>query len=216
MPFKVEKDGKEIEVYTKEELDQEVAGLKVTLGNIKGEKEALESKVSAAKEEARVAEEEKARAEGDHEKLLQLQIQKQGEADERLNKLVSQIKTEKVGNAISDLVTKLGAGGQKSEDLRDLIKARFVFDYDNENGAVNVTGDGVNSIEDLQKSVKESGRYDAYIAGSSASGGGSTGQGSTGVATGKKFEEYSGAELAAIRKENPAEYERLLSVYKTQ
>ena len=140
-------------------------------------------------------------------------LEKQAEESDRYNKLVGQIKKEKVDNAISDLVTKLGAGGEKNEDLRDLIKSRYDFDFNQESGSVSVAGGNVTNIEELEKAVKEGGRYDAYLAGNKASGTGAPGGKGSGVATGKKFNELTGAELAEIRQENPEEYDRLKSAY---
>lgn len=216
MPTMVEIDGKQVEVYTREELDKEVQGLKVTLSNIKAEKKEAEAKIVEAKDAARLAEEEKAKASGDLEKVNQLQEQRQRESEERYNVLINQVKTEKINNQINDLVTKHGAGGEKNEDLRDLLSARYNFSYDNDSGSVSVSGANVNSLDDLVKEINASGRYDAYLAGSKANGGGSTVNSSTGAASGKKFNEYSGAELVEIRKENPAEYDRLKSEYDNQ
>lgn len=53
-------------------------------------------------------------------------------------------------------------------------------------------------------------RYPFLVDGSQAAGGGATGA-SRGGATSKKFSEYNAAELSAIRKSEPAEYDRLKS-----
>jgi predicted nuclease with TOPRIM domain len=212
MPLKIEHDGKEITVYLQEDLDKEVAGLKITNQSLKSEKDELKSKLNEQKDEARKAAEEKAKAEGDYEKLNQIMLEKQADESERYNKLIGQIKKEKTDNALNDIVTKVGAGGEKNEDLRDLLKSRYEFDYSQESGTVNVTGDGITSIEDLTKTVKESGRYDAYLAGNPASGSDAPGGKGSGVAT-KKFNEYTDNEKVALRRENPDEYARVLSEF---
>ena len=51
-------------------------------------------------------------------------------------------------------------------------------------------------------------KYPFLVDGSKATGGGATGGGSSGGAA-KKFNEYTGAELVAIRKEDPAAYDQL-------
>ena len=122
---------------------------------------------------------------------------------------MSQTKTEKVNNALNGVVNKLGAGGEYNEDLRDLLKVRFEFDYDNDSGQVKVTGDGVNSLAELEAKVKEGARYANYLAGSKASGGGAAGGKGSGDPAGKKFNEYSGAELKAIKEADASEYDRL-------
>lgn len=217
MPIQVEHEGKTITVYTEDEVsakvDEEVRGLKVTNQNLKDEKKELADKLKGVDEEKRLAEEEKARADGDLEKLQRLMDEKADEQRRAYDKLIGDIRKEKVGNSLSDLVTRLGAGGTKNEDLRDLLKSRFEFDYDTESGQVNVSGDGIASLQDLEKTVLESGRYDAYLAGSQASGGGSPGSQGGGPVTGKKFEQMTGAELSALRKDQPDEYKRLSDEY---
>lgn len=208
MPLKIEHDGKEIEVYTREELDAEVKGLKITNENLKSEKQEALDKVREAKEAAREAEEAKAKAEGDKETLQRIADERAAEKDKRINDLINSTKKEKINNAVNDIITQLGAGGEKNEDLRDLIRARFEFDYDIDESLVKVSGEGVSTVEDLKRTIKESGRYGAYLAGSGANGGGATGSKASG-AGGKKFNEMTGAELSALRKENPDEYARL-------
>jgi len=216
MPIQVEHEGQTITVYTEAEVkakvDEEVAGLKVTNQNLKDEKRDLADKLKSLDEEKRQAEEEKAKRDGDYEKLERLMAERQQEQREQYEKLVGDIRKEKVGSALNDLVTKLGAGGQRNEDLRDLLKTRFEFDYDNEAGKVTVAGDGITSLTDLERAVQESGRYDAYLAGSQASGGGSPGSQGGGPVT-KKFDQMTGAELSALRKEKPDEYQRLRDEY---
>lgn len=208
MPIKIEHEGKEITVYTQEELDAEVKGLKVTNQNLKDEKQELADKLKTIDAEKRDAEEAKAKRDGDYEKLERLMNERiETERAER-EKAFAAWRKEKVGNALNDIVTELGAGGSRNEDLRDLLKSRFEFDYDHESGKVTVSGDNVASLDDLRKLVKDGDRYAAYVAGSQASGGGAAGSKGTGVAT-KKFNEMSGAELAELRKDNPQEYDRL-------
>lgn len=212
MPMQIEHEGQTLTVYTEDEVtakvDDEVKGLKVTNQNLKDEKKELADKLKALDEEKRQAEEDKARADGDLEKLQRLMDEKADEQRRAYDKLISDIRKEKVGSALNDIVTELGAGGTRNEDLRDLLKTRFEFDYDNESGKVTVAGDGITSLDELKKTVQESGRYDAYLAGSQASGGGSPGSQGGGPAS-KKFDQMTGAELSALRKEKPDEYQRL-------
>jgi len=208
MPFQIEKDGQTITVWRDDEVKSEVAGLKVTNQQLKDEKKDLADKLKDIDEAKRTAEEEKAKAEGDFEKLNQLMIERQNEQNERYNKLQNDIKREKVTNALNDIVTELGAGGTRNEDLRDLIKARYEFDLDTESGQVKVSGDNVTSIDSLKETIKTSERYAAYVLGSQASGGGSPGSKGTGGAS-KKFDDYTPGELSEIRQKDPAEYERL-------
>lgn len=213
MPFTIEKDGQQIEVYTREEvkseIDKEVQGLKITNENLKAEKKEEAEKARLAKEALRDAEEAKAKAEGDKETLQRIADERDAEKDKRINDLINATKKEKVGNALNDLITKLGAGGEKNEDLRDLVKSRFQLDYDLEENTVKVSGDNVKTLQDLERTIKESGRYDAYLAGSGANGGGAAGRNASGA--GKKPEDYTEAERVALYRENPAKFKELFN-----
>lgn len=185
MPLEIEQDGQKITVFTQQEVEQEVAGLKVTLGQIKQEKDDLGTKLQTIADEKRIAEEEKAKRDGDYEKLSQLMAERQQESSEKYSTLIAQIKSEKVSNALNSVVNELGAGGAVNEDLRDLLRTRFEFDYDAESGAIKVSGDGVTTLDGLKKTVLESGRYDRFLAGSKASGGSAAGSsaGAAGIKT---------------------------------
>lgn len=209
MPFKIERDGKEIEVYTREEVDTEIKGLKITNENLKTEKQEALDKAREAKEAVRQAEEEKAKAEGDKETLQRIADERAAEKDKRINDLINSTKKEKINNAVNDLITKLGAGGTKNEDLRDLVKARFEFDYDIDEAALKVSGDGVKTMQELESAIKDSERYASYLAGSGATGGGATGTHTSGE--GKKPQDYTEAERVALFKSDPAKFRQLFS-----
>ncbi|USZ48126.1 hypothetical protein [Halomonas sp. DN3] len=214
MPIQVEHEGQTITVYTeaehKQAIDDEVAGLKVTNQQLKEEKRELADKIKTIDEEKRQAEEEKAKRDGDYEKLERLMAERQQEQREQYEKLVGDIRKEKVGSALNDVVTRLGAGGTRNEDLRDLLKTRFEFDYDNESGKVTVSGDGITSLEQLEKTIQESGRYDAYLAGSQASGGGSPGS-QGGGAAGKKLSDMSEKERIEFKQRDPEGFRQALA-----
>lgn len=212
MPIQVEHEGQTLTVYTEDEvkarIDEEVAGLKVTNQNLKAEKQELADKLRSVDEEKQRAEEEKAKRDGDYEKLQRLMDERLEAERKQHQTLMSQIRSEKVGNALNDIVTQVGAGGTRNEDLRDLLKARFEFDYDNETGQVKVAGDGITSLEELKKAITESGRYDAYLAGSKASGGGAPG--SQGAGALRKWGDYSESERAQLAASDPDAFQRLL------
>ncbi len=214
MPIQVEHEGQTITVYTeaehKQAIDDEVAGLKVTNQQLKDEKRELADKIKTIDEEKRQAEEEKAKRDGDYEKLERLMAERQQEQREQYEKLVGDIRKEKVGSALNDVVTRLGAGGTRNEDLRDLLKTRFEFDYDNESGKVTVSGDGITSLEQLEKTIQESGRYDAYLAGNQASGGGSPGSQGGGTA-GKKLSDMSEKERIEFKQRDPEGFRQALA-----
>lgn len=214
MPFEVEHEGKTIKVWSEDEVESEIKGLKVTNENLKAEKQEVSDKLKEAKEATRQAEEAKAKAEGDNEALQRIADEREAEKRQaveeerkKFSDLLNTTKQEKITNRISDFVNEIGAGGTANEDLRDLLMRRFDFDYDIEKGEFVVSGDGVSSIDDLKKSVTESDRYKRYLAGSGASGGGATGSKASGA--GGKWADYTPEQLSEIRKENPEQYDQL-------
>lgn len=216
MPMQIEHDGQQMTVYTesefKEKLDSEVKGLKITVENLKAEKTDVVEKLKEQKDITRQMEEAKAKAEGDKETLERLAAEREAEERNKFAALQNMIKSEKVGNALADLVTEIGAGGKKNKHLMTLLKAEFDFDYDIDGGQVLINGGKVPTVAELRKSIEESGEYDDYLAGSKATGGFPAAKPGSGVAT-KKFHEYTGAELKAIKDSDPAQYERLRSEY---
>jgi hypothetical protein len=187
-------------------VDQKIAGLKATNQSLKDEKKELSAKVDAIETEKRKAEEDAARKAGDYDKLNQLMAQNQATEAAKYEKLMGQIKREKVTNAINELVTELGAGGQHNEDLRDLVAMRFNIDFDNEEQKIKVSGDGVTDMDALKKKIKESGRYDAYLAGTKASGGGATGNI---AATSKRFADLTEQERVDLYRTNPQGFSQM-------
>jgi uncharacterized protein YPO0396 len=208
MPVQIEHEGETKTFYTQKELDAEVAGLKVTLGQLKAEKDDLKTKADSAAEEVRNAQEAAAKATGDKEALERISAEREQEAQASLNELKNSIKTEKINNFYNDIVTELGAGGSKNEDLRDLLKARFPADYDMQEH--NIKLGGVSSIDELKKTIKESGRYDDFLAGTGSLGGRSNGSTSTGAAT-KKLSEMTATEEALFARENPEQYKQMIT-----
>ena len=206
MPVQIEHEGVTKTFYTQEEVDAEVKGLKVTNENLKNEKAELKGKLDESSELVRTAQEEAAKAAGDKDALERISIEREQEAQNKLTELTNSIKKEKVNNAVNDLVTELGAGGAHNEDLRDLIKSRFSIDYDTATHELKVSGNGASSLDELKKTIKESGRYDAYLAGTGSTGGRSNGSTSTGAATDVnpfKKETLNLTEQARILKEDP-------------
>lgn len=63
----------------------------------------------------------------------------------------------------------------------------------------------------LSEYLKEN--YPFLVDGSQASGGGASGAANNGGAVGKKFDQMTGAELSQLRRDNPAEYDRLKSQF---
>ena len=66
MPFNVEHDGNTIKVWSEEEVEDHVKGLKVTNENLKAEKQEAIDKLKTSKDEFRALEEAKAKSDGEN------------------------------------------------------------------------------------------------------------------------------------------------------
>ena len=214
MPFDIEKDGKTITVYTQDEVDSEVKGLKVTNENLKAEKKELQDKLGDAKENGRLLDEAKAKAEGDNETLRRIADEREAEKREaveqerkKFSDLLNTTKKEKIDNWLNDLIGELKpADAIRAKQLKKILKADYDIDFDLEQGQFKVTGDKVTSVDDLKRLVSESEDYRFYLAGSGATGGGSTGGKGTGAAMANPFkqgEHFNLTEQGRILKEDP-------------
>lgn len=207
MPFDIEHEGKTVTVWTDEEVTAEVKGLKITNENLKAEKQEVADKLKEAKDAGSAFEIQLAEAQGDKDKAERLAAEIKAEKEKEHGELLNTIKSKEIKSLLDDLVTKHGAGGAKNEDLRDLLRSRYSFDYDLKTGQAVVSGDGVSSLDELTKLVAESERYAGYRAGSGASGGGSLGNNGAGGAL-KKPSEMTGAERLEFKQNDPEGFKR--------
>lgn len=210
MPFKTEYNGKEITAYTQEDLDKEVAGLKVTNAQLKDEKGELKAKLGEAETGRLAAEEASATVSGDKEALQRISDEREAKSRTELDALKNSIRDEKSTNMLNSIVNEIGAGGSANEDLLDLIEKRFPVGYDMDKHEHTFSGDNVATREELVKAITESGRYDSYLSGTGSTGGDSTGNKGAGATT-KKYNEHTGAELMALKTTNPAAFDQLRS-----
>jgi hypothetical protein len=94
------------------------------------------------------------------------------------------------------------------------LLARFIRDQlDYVDGKV--TGKDGQSIEDTIKAMFATGDFESLRKGIDSTGGSAPGNSKGGGAT-KKFEDHSGAELAAIRQADPKKYDQLSADYKAR
>lgn len=107
----------------------------------------------------------------------------------------------------SELATQLTSTLTRDTARAELLKKEaLLFIQYNADGVVISGPDGTMTAEQLGKHLAE--RYPFLVDGNQSSGGGATGSKSSGGAV-KKFDEYTGAELSQIRKDDPALYDRL-------
>ncbi len=200
-------DGSEIEAFTAEELkekiDTEVAGLKAKRDELLGLHTKDKERLSELEKAQREAEEARQKEKGEFKQLYEkTQAELEAERDQA-RKFRQQIQEREIEAAVIALV---GSMTRDTARFNLLKKEALQFAKYTESGVQFELG-GV-SVEAEKLREKLATDYPFLVDGSGASGGGAQGGSRTGQA-GKKFNEYSGAELIAIKRESPAEYERL-------
>lgn len=213
--FYEEKDGKFQLKVEGIPQGEDVSGLKAKLEELLGESKAAKAKAREAEEAAKKAEEERARKAGDVEALENSWKEKLTKREQELlserESLASQIKELTVGRAATDLAAELTVQGS-AKALLPHLQARLSMDLrDGKPTVVVLDANGKPSaatLEELKAEFVNDPAFAPLIVGSKASGSGASGAKPGGGAA-KKFDEYTGAELSAIRKSDPALYERL-------
>ncbi len=194
---------------------EDVTGLKAKLEELLGESKAAKAKAREAEESAKKAAEERARKEGDIEALESSWREKLTKREQELlserEGLAGQIKELTVGRAATDLAAELAVQGS-AKALLPHLQARLSMDIrDGKPTVVVLDANGKPSaatLDELKAEFASDPVFAPLIVGSKASGSGAGGAKPGGGAA-KKFNEYTGAELSAIRTSDPAKYERL-------
>ena len=170
-------------------------------------KKRLKEIEDAQSEAGRLAAEQR----GEFEKLYKAEQEAKGKLTAELEQLKQSIANKERETTALSIVSTLAADKARAELLRK--EALQFVTYTPEGVKINGPDGAALTAEQLQQYLTQT--YPFLVDGSKASGGGAGGA-KPGGASGKKFTDYTGAELSAIRKENPAEYDRLLSEYKAQ
>jgi DNA repair exonuclease SbcCD ATPase subunit len=200
-------DGSEVEAFTadelKERIEAEITGLKAKRDELLGlhakDKERLTELEKAQKE----AEEARQKEKGEFKQLYEkTQAELEAERDQA-RKFRQQIQEREIEAAVIALV---GSMTRDTARFNLLKKEALQFAKYTESGVQFELGGVSVDAEKLREKLATD--YPFLVDGSGASGGGAQGGSRNGKAV-KKFDEYSGLELAAIRRENPTEYERL-------
>ena len=140
-----------------------------------------------------------------HKELSQRNDERAVKAEQELSALRSTISEGERKAAASDVVSKLTTDTAKARLLqREALE--FIANTDDGIKINGVNGEAWDA-QALESHLKES--FSFLVDGSKARGGASQGSGSGGAT--KKFHEYTGAELSAIRRANPSEYDRIKS-----
>lgn len=180
-----------IEEAIQKASESETAGLRSKVDELLGEKKRVAEEKAAAIEARHKAEKEKAEREGDYEKLSKILERerdetrtKQEESDKRYSDAMAKISKAKVNSVIDGVVADLGVGGDRNNDFRDLINARYTGEYDFENDAVIFKDQESKTFDPktFRESITASGKYDSYIRAAGGNGGGAAGGNGGGAA----------------------------------
>ncbi|MDU1652649.1 hypothetical protein [Enterobacter hormaechei] len=185
---------------------EDVTGLKRQRDELLAEKKAEQERRRAAEEEARRKEEERLAAEGNFKQLYESSQTKTAEWEQRYSQLEQSIHQRDINLAATRIATAI-ADGDNADILKEFIAKRLKV----AEGQVRVTDDSgnltVSALADLQREFETSPRYASLVRGSQAGGGGAAPK--SGDRVTKSFGELRGMERVQLRKDNPAEYERL-------
>lgn len=172
------------------------------------EKKAETDKRKAEQAEKDKLAEEQARKKGDIEQLEQQYKDKIASLEQEIVQRDKQRDTDIVQSTALKLASSLSDNPNNQEVLQMLIEKRLVA----ENGQVKITDSSGNltiaSLDDFAKEIKTSGKYDALITGTKASGTGASGQGSTGT---KQASDYTEQERVELASKNPQLFTQLFT-----
>lgn len=204
--FKLE-DGTEIEAFTADEVkaqvEAEVAGLKAKVDELLGEKKTVSQKAKELEEAQAKAEEERLKEKQEFKTLYEKEQQTKQELQEQYELYRQRVERQELALASSKLVSELTRDTARAELLAE--KAQGLAKYTDDGVIYEIGGVSVDAKK-VAEHLRE--KYPFLVDGSGASGGGATGNNGSGGAV-KKFDQMNGAELSALRKENPQEYDRL-------
>ena len=136
--------------------------------------------------------------------------------EERIAKMSGAIKTKERSLIVGDIAKELKVFDDSGKLFSKMIQDRI--DVDPETGKITFLDEngGATSLDKagfIAELAKDS-AYDRLRQANVATGGNANGNNGTGGGAAKKFTDYTGAELKALRATRPAEYERLLNEHK--
>lgn len=188
-------------------LSERLAKLEANNRDLLGEKK-------AAKEEAERIKLEAAKKGGDIEALEKSWQEKYMSAESAKNLEVEQYKKMVSGLTVGAAAATIAADvfGANAELMMHHVNARLGYEVVDGQPRVRVldlTGKPCAlTVDELKNEFKASAKFAPFVVATRASGAGAHGS-AGGIQTGKKFAEYTGAELAAIRKKSQADYDKL-------
>jgi hypothetical protein len=179
--------------------------LKEALRKERDERKLAKEKLTEYENSAEIKERERLEKDQQWETIAKNEKERADKATRELGEERAQTSTEKRSNAALSLVSSLTRDTARAELLK---REALQFIQHTAEGVVISGPDGTMTAEQLGKLLSD--KYPFLVDGNQSSGGGAVGSKSSGGAV-KKFTEYTGAELAEIRKKDPALYDRLKS-----
>lgn len=133
-----------------------------------------------------------------------------------IKEMATERATEKAASISKQIGAQLGVDNYAGDVIAQIIANRVMVDpdtqkeiyHDDKGGALSV--DKAGFVEELKKDPRLARLIKSDVP---SNGGGNVNGSGQGGAAGKKFNEMSGAELSALRKQDPAEYTRLKNEY---
>lgn len=149
----------------------------------------------------------------DHERRAN---ESKAQYEARIEKMANSIKTKERSLVVGEVAKELKVFDDSGKLFSKMIQDRI--DVDPETGKITFLDEagGATSLDKagfIAELAKDA-AYDRLRQASVSTGGHANGSNSTGGGAAKKFTDYTGAELKAIRATKPAEYERLLNEHK--
>lgn len=179
--------------------------LKEALRKEREEKSKYKGQLSEFEKAQQDAETKRLESNKEHEKLYNAEKESKATLAKELDELKTSIANEKRTNEALKVASGLTKDDTRSELLQK--EASQFIHYTPEGLKINGPDGEAWDAHKLSDYLK--GKYPFLVDGSQANGGGATGGNGGGAA--KKFSEYTGAELSAIRRNDAAEYERILA-----
>lgn len=206
--YKSSADGYQLSVEGMPE-GEDTTGLKNKINELMDEKKSVSRELQDL--QAKIEANSRQKAEDDKD-IDSLKASFQAQIDElqgELNRRDEDARKSKEKSIVTELASELA--GQNAALIAPHIAKRIRVD----DGKVIVTDDNggatISTLDHLKDEFRKNPLYAPVLSGSGASGSGANGSngGAGGRDPNKKFNDYSAAELSAIRKENPEEYKRL-------
>ncbi len=180
------------------------AELKEALRKEREERAAAKSKLSEFEKNQQEAERKRMEERQEYENLYKTETEKSKRLEQEHEELKRSIAQKERIESARQVVTPLATDPARGEILR---KEAMDFIHHTPEG-IKINGPDGEAWDASKLSAYLKERYPFLVDGSKANGGGAAG-GKGGGATGKKFNEMSGAELSALRRDDPSGYDRL-------